>query len=51
MEMEQICKDHPYAINWGPVRPQTPRMTGLHPDYGSKKKGVGNKGQKGNDLD
>ncbi len=32
-EMERICQKHPYSINWGPVRPQTPRMKGLHPDY------------------
>ncbi|MFC1454324.1 DUF4838 domain-containing protein [Verrucomicrobiota bacterium] len=35
-EMEQICKEHPYAINWGPVRPITPRMKGLHPDSAGK---------------
>ena len=32
-QMESIGRDYPYAINWGPVRPQTPRMTALHPDY------------------
>jgi len=32
-EIQQLCKDNPYAINWGPVRPKTPRMKGLHPDY------------------
>jgi hypothetical protein len=31
--MERNCQEHPYAINWGPVRPQTPRMQGLHPDH------------------
>jgi hypothetical protein len=31
--MEQLCAAHPYAINWGPVRPSTARMIGLHPDY------------------
>lgn len=35
--IEKLCKDNPYAINWGPVRPQTPRMAGLHPDYIGKK--------------
>jgi len=30
-EMERICEEHPVAINWGPVRPATPRMLGLHP--------------------
>ena len=32
-KIEQLCKNHPYAINWGPIRPLTPRMAGLHPDY------------------
>ncbi len=32
-EMERLCKENPFAINWGPVRPTTPRMRGLHPDY------------------
>jgi hypothetical protein len=31
-EMERLCTESPYAINWGPVRPTTPRMIGLHPD-------------------
>jgi hypothetical protein len=35
--MEQLCAAHPYAINWGPVRPSTPRMIGLHPDYPNPK--------------
>ena len=35
--MEQLCKDHPYAINWGPVRPSTPRMIAQHPDYPNPK--------------
>jgi len=35
--MEQLCQDHPWAINWGPVRPSTPRMIGLHPDYPNPK--------------
>jgi hypothetical protein len=29
--IERLCQEHPYAVNWGPVRPQTPRMRGLHP--------------------
>lgn len=37
-KIEQLCKDHPYAINWGPIRPQTPRMAGLHPDYPPRKR-------------
>ena len=35
--MEKICTDNPYAINWGPVRPITPRMVGLHPDHPNPK--------------
>jgi hypothetical protein len=35
--MERLCQDHPYAINWSPVRPSTPRMIGLHPDYPNPK--------------
>ena len=31
--IEQLCQQHPYAVHWGPLRPQTPRMRGLHPDY------------------
>ena len=36
--MEELCKKHPYAINWGPCRPGTPRMAGLHPDHVVKAK-------------
>jgi hypothetical protein len=36
-EMERLCKEHPFAINWGPARPTTPRMKGLHPDYPNPK--------------
>ncbi len=35
--MEQLCKDQPYAINWGPCRPGTERMLGLHPDHPNPK--------------
>ncbi len=45
--IEKLVADHPYSINWGPVRPSTPRMPGLHPDFPppkAKKKRV-------NDLD
>lgn len=31
-QMEKICKEHPMAVNWGPVRPSPKRMAGLHPD-------------------
>jgi hypothetical protein len=30
--LEKNAADHPYSINWGPVRPITPRTAGLHPD-------------------
>ncbi|MEQ8785761.1 MAG: DUF4838 domain-containing protein [Pirellulaceae bacterium] len=41
-QMEQVCEDHPGAVNWGPVRPTTPRMLGLHPDHPNPKwKGKG----------
>ncbi|MFZ5829617.1 MAG: DUF4838 domain-containing protein [Planctomycetota bacterium] len=36
-QMERLGEEHPYAINWGPVRPTTPRMLGLHPDYPNPK--------------
>jgi hypothetical protein len=35
--IEALCQRHPYAVNWGPLRPQTPRMRGLHPDYPNPK--------------
>jgi hypothetical protein len=35
--MERLCAEHPYAVNWGPVRPTTPRMLGLHPDHPNPK--------------
>ena len=45
--MERLSAKHPYAINWGPVRPKTSRMRGLHPDYPNPKW----RSSKGNDLD
>ena len=36
-QMEELCQANPYAINWGPVRPTTPRMRGLHPDHPNPK--------------
>jgi hypothetical protein len=45
--IEKLVADHPHAINWGPVRPTTPRMAGLHPD--STKPKV--KTRRANDLD
>ena len=42
--IEQNCKAHPHAMNWGPIRPQTPRMKGLHPKYpASRRKRKGGK--------
>jgi len=35
--IEALVAATPYAINWGPVRPSTPRMAGLHPDYPNTK--------------
>jgi hypothetical protein len=35
--MQEICEEHPWSINWGPVRPTTPRMLGLHPDHPNPK--------------
>lgn len=45
--MEKNATDHPYSINWGPVRPITPRMAGLHPDNPPPKA----KKKRANDLD
>ena len=46
-EMERLCQANPFAINWGPVRPTTPRMKDLHPDNPNRKW----KPNKANDLD
>jgi hypothetical protein len=35
--LEKNCQAHPHAINWGPVRPNTPRMLGLHPEHPNPK--------------
>lgn len=35
--LEKNAAACPHAINWGPLRPKTPRMAGLHPDYPIKK--------------
>jgi len=45
--MEKNAADHPYSINWGPVRPSTPRAAGLHPDSPPPKV----KKKRANDLD
>lgn len=31
--IEKLVAAHPYSINPGPIRPSTPRMPGLHPDF------------------
>ncbi|MCB1065255.1 MAG: DUF4838 domain-containing protein [Verrucomicrobiae bacterium] len=45
--IERLVADHPFSINWGPVRPITPRMAGLHPDFPNPKA----KKQQPRDLD
>jgi hypothetical protein len=36
-DIERLCEDYPYSVNWGPIRPQTSRMQGMHPDFPGKK--------------
>jgi hypothetical protein len=50
-EIEKIPVDHPYSINWGPVRPFSPRMLGLHPDHPDPKRKAKPKKSQPNDLD
>ncbi len=45
--IEKHVAAHPFAINWGPVRPISPRMAGLHPDFSPPKI----KKPRANDLD
>ncbi|MFO1486730.1 MAG: DUF4838 domain-containing protein [Verrucomicrobiaceae bacterium] len=45
--IEKLVADHPYSLNWGPIRPSTPRMPGLHPDFPPPK----TKKKRTNDLD
>ena len=45
--IEKLVADHPYSLNWGPIRPSTPRMPGLHPDFPPPK----TKKKRVNDLD
>ncbi len=45
--IEKHVAAHPYAINWGPVRPNTERMAGLNPEASPPKK----KKPRANDLD
>ena len=44
---EKLVAANPYAVNWGPDRPGTPRMLGLHPDHPPAKE----KKPRANDLD
>lgn len=50
-KIEQIPVKHPYSINWGPVRPTTPRMLGLHPDHPNPKQKSKPSPRKPDDLD
>ncbi len=45
--IEKHVAAHPFSINWGPVRPISPRMAGLHPDFSPPKI----KKPRANDLD
>ena len=49
--IEKIPGDHPYSINWGPVRPFSPRMLGLHPDHPDPKRKAKPKRSLPKDLD
>jgi len=35
--IETLCREHPYALSWGPLRPGTDRMLGLHPEHPNPK--------------
>jgi hypothetical protein len=45
--IDDLIAEHPYALNPGPIRPSTPRMLGLHPDFPPPK----TKKKRVNDLD
>lgn len=49
--LEAIPEAHPFSINWGPVRPTTPRMLGLHPDHPDPKRKAKPTPKKPDDLD
>lgn len=36
--LKRLRPEHPSAVNWGPARPQTPRLLGLHPDFRNPKR-------------
>ncbi len=50
-KMEAIPEEYPYSINWGPIRPTTPRMIGLHPDSPDPKRKAKPSPKNPNDLD
>lgn len=45
--IDELIAAHPYALNPGPIRPSTPRMPGLHPDFPPAKA----QKKRANDLD
>lgn len=49
--IQKIFDAHPYALNPGPLRPTTPRMAGLHPDYPARKWKPQPKSERPQDLD
>ena len=49
--IQKILDAHPFALNPGPIRPSTPRMAGLHPDYPARKWKPQLKPQRPQDLD
>lgn len=49
--VQQILDTHPQALNPGPIRPTTPRMAGLHPEYPARKWKPLPKSKRPEDLD
>jgi len=49
--IQRILDAHPYALNPGPLRPTTPRMAGLHPEYPARKWKPQPKSERPQDLD
>ncbi len=49
--IQKILATTPYALNPGPVRPSTPRMAGLHPDFPARKWKPNPKSKRPEDLD
>lgn len=48
-EMSKNALDHPFSINWNPIRPKSPRALGLHPEDPKPK--PPKKVKQANDLD